>query len=146
MDSIYWLVALVILLLIEIFTLGLASIWFAGGALISFVISLFTDNVTLEIAVFIAVSFVLLYFTRPVAVKYFNSKRIKTNYESLEGSTGKVLETIDNFNGTGVVQVNGLEWTARAYEDSAVIKEGMKVRIRQISGVKLIVEEEREGV
>lgn len=146
MDSIYWLAALVILLLIEIFTLGLASIWFAGGALISFIISLFTDNLTVEILVFIVVSFVLLYFTRPVAVKYFNSKRIKTNYESLEGSTGKVLETIDNFNGTGVVQVNGLEWTARAYEDSAVIKEGKKVRIRQVSGVKLIVEEEREGV
>ncbi|SHO54081.1 NfeD family protein [Anaerocolumna xylanovorans] len=146
MDSIYWLVALIILLLIEIFTLGLASIWFAGGAVISFIISLFSDNIILEILAFIVVSFVLLYFTRPIAVKYFNGKRVKTNYESLEGSTGKVLETIDNFNGTGVVQVNGLEWTARAYEDSAVIKEGKKVLIKKVSGVKLIVEEESEGV
>ncbi|MGN6710334.1 NfeD family protein [Anaerocolumna jejuensis] len=146
MDSIYWLVALIILLLIEIFTLGLASIWFAGGALVAFFISLFSDNIVLEIVVFIIVSFVLLYFTRPVAVKYFNNKRVKTNYESLEGSTGKVLETIDNFNETGVVMLNGLEWTARAYEDSAVIKEGKKVLVKKVSGVKLIVEEEREGV
>lgn len=146
MYSIYWLVAIIVLLLIEIFTLGLASIWFAGGALVAFLISLFSDNLILEIAAFIIVSFVLLYFTRPIAVKYFNSKRVKTNYESLEGSTGKVLETIDNFNGTGVVMVNGLEWTARAYEDSTVIKEGKKVLIREVSGVKLIVEEESEGI
>lgn len=146
MDSIYWLAALVILLLIEIFTLGLASIWFAGGALVAFLVSLFSGNLILQIVVFIVVSFVLLYFTRPVAVKYFNNKRVKTNYESLEGSTGKVLETIDNFNGTGVVMINGLEWTARSYEDSVVIAKNKKVLIREVSGVKLIVEEEREGV
>lgn len=146
MDSIYWLAALVILLLIEIFTLGLASIWFAGGALVAFLVSLFSGNLILQIVVFIVVSFVLLYFTRPVAVKYFNNKRVKTNYESLEGSTGKVLETIDNFNGTGVVMVNGLEWTARSYEDSVIIAKNKKVLIREVSGVKLIVEEEREGV
>lgn len=146
MDSIYWLAAIIILLLIEIFTLGLASIWFAGGAFIAFILSLFTDNLMLQIVAFLIVSFILLYFTRPVAIKYFNGKRLKTNYESLEGSTGKVLETIDNFNGTGVVLVNGLEWTARAYEDSEIIKEGKKVIIRNVSGVKLIVEEESEGI
>lgn len=145
MDSIYWLAAIIVLLLIEIFTLGLASIWFAGGAFIAFILSLFTDNLMLQIVAFLIVSFILLYFTRPVAIKYFNGKRLKTNYESLEGSTGKVLETIDNFNGTGVVLVNGLEWTARAYEDSEIIKEGKKVIIRNVSGVKLIVEES-EGI
>lgn len=146
MDSIYWLAALVILLLIEIATLGLASIWFAGGALVSFLLSLFSDNLMLEILVFIIISFVLLYFTRPLAVKYFNSKRVKTNYETLAGSTGKVLEKIDNFNETGVVFINGLEWTARSYDDSVVIAKDKKVIIKEVSGVKLIVEEEREGI
>lgn len=145
MDSIYWLVALTILLIIEIITLGLTSIWFAGGALAAFLLSLFTDNLILEVGVFVAVSLVLLYFTRPIAMKYFNNKREKTNYEALEGSSGKVLEKIDNFNSTGVVLLNGLEWTARSSDDS-IIPAGKKVIVKEVSGVKLIVEEEREGV
>ncbi|MNO00201.1 hypothetical protein D3C81_2200310 [compost metagenome] len=78
-------------------------------------------------------------------MKYVNNKREKTNYESLEGSSVKVLEKIDNFNSTGVVLLNGLEWTARSVDDS-IIPAGKKVIVKEVSGVKLIVEEEREGV
>ena len=79
MDSIYWIIILVVLIFIEIITLGLTTIWFAGGALVAFIMSLFFDNLLAEIIAFLVVSLALLYFTRPFVMKYFNPKRTKTN-------------------------------------------------------------------
>jgi membrane protein implicated in regulation of membrane protease activity len=146
MNSSYWLIALAVFLVIEIITLGLTTIWFAGGALIAFLLSLIVDSLILEFVVFLVVSFVLLFFTRPIAQKYFNKQRIKTNYESLIGRDGKVIEKIDNFNNSGQVIVNGQEWTARALNDQDIIEPGKRVVIREVSGVKLIVEVEVEDV
>ncbi len=143
MVSTYWLIALALLLVIEILTLGLTTIWFAGGALVAFLVSLVTDSLILQVVVFLVVSFVLLFFTRPVASRYLNSKRVKTNYESLAGKEVKVLERIDNFNNTGLVQINGLEWMARAVDDDTIIEPGTKVIIKEVSGVKVIVEAEK---
>lgn len=146
MNSTYWLIALAVLLLIEIITLGLTTIWFAGGALVAFFVSLATNNLGLELIVFLAVSFLLLIYTRPIATRFFNTKKIKTNYESLIGREGKVIEKIDNFNNSGQVIVGGQEWTARAVDDQAIIKPEQRVVIRSISGVKLIVEVEKEEI
>lgn len=143
MVSTYWLIALALLLVIEILTLGLTTIWFAGGALVAFLVSLVTDSLILQVVVFLVVSFVLLFFTRPVASRYLNSKRVKTNYESLAGKEVKVLERIDNFNNTGLVQINGLEWMARAVDENTIIEPGAKVIIKEVSGVKVIVEAEK---
>lgn len=144
MNSTYWLIALAVFLVIEIITLGLTTIWFAGGALIAFLLSLIADNILLEIVVFFVVSLVLLIFTRPVAQRFFNKQRIKTNYESLIGRDGKVIEKIDNFNNTGQVLVAGQEWTARALDDKDIIESGVRVIIRKVTGVKLLVEVEVE--
>ncbi|WFR57985.1 NfeD family protein [Anaerocolumna sp. AGMB13025] len=144
MNSSYWLIALAVFLVIEIITLGLTTIWFAGGALIAFLLSLVADNLILELAVFLVVSFVLLIFTRPIAQRFFNLQRIKTNYESLIGKAGKVIEKIDNFNNSGQVIVNGQEWTARALNSQEIIEPGKRIIIREVSGVKLIVEAEVE--
>ena len=146
MKSTYWLIALAVLLVIEIITLGLTTIWFAGGALVAFLLSLVSDSFILELVVFLVVSLVLLFFTRPIAQKYFNKQRVKTNYESLIGRDGKVIERIDNFNNTGQVMVGGLEWTARALDSQEIIETGERVIIREVSGVKLIVEVEEEEI
>lgn len=140
MTSIAWLVILAVLLVIETATLGLTTIWFATGALVAFLMSLAQVNIYLEIVVFLVVSILMLIFTRPIAVKYFNSKRIKTNYESVIGSVAKVTQTINNFNATGVVVVAGVEWTARAANDNYIINSGSRVIVKEVSGVKLIVE------
>lgn len=146
LNPIIWLIALAILLLIEILTLGLTTIWFAGGALVAFLLSLFIDSPILEIVVFLIVSFLLLIFTRPVASKYFNKQRVKTNYETLIGKEAIVTEDIDNFHMTGTVIINGQEWTARSIKDEEIIKIGQKVKIKQVTGVKLIVESERKEI
>lgn len=141
MDAIYWLILFIVLLVIEIITLGLTTIWFAGGALTAFVLSMLEVSPVLQWAVFCAASLILLFATRPWAVRYFNNqKKEKTNVDSLIGKTAVVTSAIRNLEGKGEVFVNGLTWTARTEEDSLVIKENTHVMVTAVQGVKLIVE------
>ncbi|CRZ33254.1 membrane protein implicated in regulation of membrane protease activity [Herbinix hemicellulosilytica] len=144
MNSMLWLILLAILLIVEMATLGLTTIWFAGGALVAFIVSLFYDNILLEISLFLVISLLLLIFTRPFVKKYFNSTRIKTNYEALIGKEAIVTATIDNDFNTGLAVVNGQEWSARSV-DGSKIEKGSKVIIENISGVKLMVSIKKEG-
>ena len=138
MEAMYWLIGVVALLAIELLTMGLTTIWFAGGALAAFVATLLGCGRGVQIVVFLIVSFVLLFFTRPVAAKYFNAQREKTNADSLVGKEAKVIADINNFDQKGIVLVDGMEWSART-EDDSVIEKGNKVEILEIKGVKLIV-------
>lgn len=139
-----WLAILIVLLIIEILTLGLTTIWFAGGALLAFIAAEFGAPLPVQIVLFFIVSLVLLIFTRPVALKYFNAKRTKTNSESLIGKQAVVTQSIDNSLGVGEATVNGLVWTARTEAFSGSIEEGKTVTIIAIDGVKLIVREDNE--
>ncbi len=138
MEGYYWLIIMAILILFEIITLGLSTIWFAFGALAAFVASLFGANLVIQLIVFFAVSLITLFFTRPIALKYFNKDRIKTNAESLIGLKAVVTEQIDNLGASGYVSVGGQEWMARSVGD-VLIDEGRTVIIDGISGAKLIV-------
>ena len=141
--TIFWLVALVLFILIEIATMGLTTIWFAGGALLAVIASALGLPLVVQIVLFFAVSFVLLYFTRPMAVKYFNKDRVKTNAESLVGRQAIVISEIDNLQGIGQVTVGGMEWSARTAEAGVRLDVGSVVNIIAINGVKLIVEEKK---
>ena len=90
MEAMYWLIGVVALLAIELLTMGLTTIWFAGGALAAFAVTLLGAGRMLQIVVFLVVSFVLLFFTRPFATRFFNSQREKTNAEGLIGKEAKV--------------------------------------------------------
>ena len=143
--EIIWLALTAVLLIIEIVTLGLTTIWFAAGALFAFFAALLGMNQGIQIGVFVVVSVVLLFFTRPLAVKYLNTKTIKTNTEALVGKTARVIVDINNLKSQGQVVINGLEWTARSSEDTVVFKIGDAVTIVGIEGVKLIVEGQKKG-
>ena len=138
MESYYWLIIMAVLILFEIITLGLSTIWFAFGALAAFVASLLGANIGIQLIVFFAVSLITLFFTRPVALRYFNKDRIKTNAESLVGQKAVVTEQIDNLGASGYVSLNGQEWMARSSDDG-IIDKGKTVVIDRISGAKLIV-------
>ena len=139
MESIWWLGFMVVLLLIEIATMGLTTIWFAGGAFAAFIVSLTGGQLWLQVVVFLGVSILLLIFTRPLAVHYINKNAVRTNADSLIGQTGIVTEEISNLEGRGQVQIQGQIWTARSEKDGNQILEGEKVVVEKISGVKLIV-------
>ena len=140
MNALYWLIALAVLLVIEIATMGLTTVWFAGGCLVAFVATLLSAPLWLQVLLFLAVSLALLLFTRPVALRYLNQNREKTNYESVIGREGKVTEQIDNFNQMGTVILAGQEWSARSKKEGQIIEVGAAVVVREIQGVKLIVE------
>ena len=144
MSPITWLILMVILVAIEIATLGLTTIWFAGGALVAFLLSLLGVAWQVQMSVFVVVSFVLLIFTRPIAVKSLNRKTTKTNVESLVGRTAKVTGRIDNTQAMGSASLNGQEWTARSTRDEQIIEAGTLVQVTEVRGVKLIVEPLKE--
>lgn len=143
--TVVWLVILVALVIIELLTMGLTTVWFAGGALIATIASLLHMPLTVQIIVFLLSSALLLYFTRPVAVKYFNKDRVRTNAESLVGRQAIVISEIDNLQGIGQVNVGGMEWSARARTEGIILPVGAVVVIYAIDGVKLIVEEKKEN-
>lgn len=78
-------------------------------------------------------------FTRPVAVRYFNKDRVRTNVESMIGRQAIVTSEIDNLQGIGQVTVGGQEWSARTEADGMNLQPGTVVDIVAVSGVKLIV-------
>ena len=139
MEPMYWLLIFVVLLVIEILPMGLTTIWFAGGALAAFLVGIAGLGMVAQVVVFIIVSLVLLFLTRPIAVRFFNKDREKTNVESLIGQQAVVTEDIDTLQAKGVVVVNGLEWSAKTSEPNGFIPKDTVVVIEEIQGVKLIV-------
>jgi membrane protein implicated in regulation of membrane protease activity len=135
-----WLLLAAIFVVIEIISLGLTTIWFAGGAFIAALAALAGGNLVIQIILFAVVSIVLLVVTRPVAKKYLDSKTEKTNAEALIGQKAMVLDEVNNLMQTGRAKINGMEWTARSKEDAVIIPAGEQAEIVEIQGVKLILE------
>ena len=146
-EMIFWTVLLILMIVVEALTMGLTTIWFAAGALAAVIAAACNAPLFVQIALFLIVSVATLVFTRPLAVRYFNGERTKTNVGSLVGQKGIVTGKIDNLKGSGQVTLNGMEWTARAAQKDRIIPEGSVVVVRSIEGVKLIVdaEEQAEG-
>ena len=142
--TMFWLIVLVVLVVIELLTMGLTTVWFAGGALVATIAAVFQTPLAVQVILFLAVSAVLLIFTRPLAVKYFNKDRVRTNAESLVGRQAIVISEIDNLQGIGQVNVGGMEGSARTRIDGIRLPVGTVTTILGINGVKLIVEERKE--
>lgn len=139
-----WLGLLILFLVIEIATVGLTTIWMAGGALGALILDLAGLNLWWQIGAFLVVSFTMLVFTRPFVVKYINSHHEKTNYEGIIGKVVRITEKVDNLQQTGTAVVNGLEWTTRAERDDVILYPGDLAKVVNISGVKLIVKKYEE--
>ena len=139
MDFQFWLMAFIILVVMEFLTMGLTTIWFAIGALTAFFASLFGASFWIQIILFLVVSLIVLVVYRPLAVKYVNSRRTKTNVDDLVGKEAKVTEKIDNLNQTGRVVLNGMDWSARTTIGGTIDVDTI-VKVIEVKGVKLIVE------
>lgn len=139
-----WLILLIVFIAVEVATLGLTTIWFAGGALVAGIAGMLNAPLWLQIVLFLAVSLLLLFFTRPIAVKYFNKDRIRTNVESLVGRQGIVISEIDNLQGIGQITVGGQEWSARSIAEGVTIPVGAVVEVVAVSGVKLMVKPDEQ--
>lgn len=134
-----WIAIALVMGIIEASTAQLVSVWFVIGGLAAAVSCIFTDNVFIQIAVFLIVSFASLLATRPFVKKITKFGRVKTNLDSTVGKTAVVTSDIDNRISEGAVTVGGKVWTARSV-DGKVIPKNSNVKVISIEGVKLIVE------
>ena len=135
-----WLILLVIFGVVEGATAGLASIWFALGALAALITAMLDGPLWLQILLFLVVSFVTLLIIRPLARKYLTPRNEATNADRVIGAEGVVTLPIDNLKGEGQVNIAGQIWSARSSQPDGVIPAGQEVKVLQIQGVKVIVE------
>ncbi|MBQ7614506.1 MAG: NfeD family protein [Butyrivibrio sp.] len=142
--SVIWLGVTVLLSVIEIFTMGLVTIWFAAGAAVAFLLSLFDVPLAVQVGAFIVVSIVVLVLIRPIATSHFNNRLKKTNIDAYIGRKLIAKTDIDNLHGTGKVDMDGSTWLAVSSIDNIVIPAGEEVKVVAVQGAKLIVE--REGM
>lgn len=141
MMAIVWIALIIIFAAVEIITVGLTSIWFAGGALAALLCYALGLSELWQFIIFVTVSLVLLLFTRPWALKYLKPYLIKTNYEQVIDENVCLTENIDNIKGTGTAVYKGQEWTARAYDNNKTFEAGSIVKVKEIRGVTLYVVE-----
>lgn len=137
MSSTFWLIIFIVLVVIELLTVGLVSVWFAAGAVAAFITSYFTNNLFIQLPIFIVISIVSLLCTRPIIKKYFTNNIVKTNVNKLIGETAIVLEDLSKTN-MGKVKVDGQIWSA-INSEKGKIKKDEEVEVLSIEGVKLIV-------
>ena len=133
----FWIIAAVIFILVEVFTLGLATIWFAGGAVAAAISTMFVSSLIAQIVIFLLVSIVLLYLTKPLRKKLKVGKE-KTNVDAVVDKTGFVIEAISPA-AFGQVKIDGVVWTAMSSVPDAVIDAGTEITVTGVEGVKLIV-------
>ena len=139
--GIFWLIVAAVALVVEIISLGLSSIWFTGGGIVAAIIAYAGGPLWLQVVAFVGVSTILLLLIRPFAKKYLAIGNEKTNIDSMIGKIEKILVTVDNNAGTGMLKIGDVEWRAVS-DDGSVIPDGTLVKISRIEGTKLYVKRE----
>jgi membrane protein implicated in regulation of membrane protease activity len=132
-----WVALTVIFAIIEAFTLGLTTIWFALAAFIMVFLSFLPIPLVFQLMIFLALSAVFLFYTRPITIKKFKTGKVKTNVDSLAGKSALVIKKIGEFD-RGEIKLEGKIWSACSH-DGSVINEGTKCEVVRIEGVKAIV-------
>lgn len=135
-----WLIIFIFLIFVEIATVNLVSIWFAIGAIASCILSIYVDNLIIQLGCFVITSTICLILTKSIISKIKNHKITPTNLDRVIGDIGIVTKNIDEFN-NGEVKVDGKTWTATSKE---TLKVGTKAKIVSINGVKLNVKSIKE--
>ena len=137
----FWFALAVVLVVVELSTTQLVSIWLAASAAVTAVLTAIFPalGVQWQILIFVFLSAVLLVSTRKLVKKFMKrTKDQETNLELYIDKVVAVTEEIDNIKDTGAVKMNGIIWSARS-TDGSVIPEGDYAVIKKIQGNKVIV-------
>ena len=136
--SVIWIGAIIVFAVLEVVTYQLVSVWFAVGAVGGLITYLLGYEFNAQMAVFLLLTVIMLCLLRPLSMKHFKPKGLKTNVDGLIGKQILITEEVDNINGLGKGSVNGMTWTVRSI-DGSKIAENTKATVEKIEGVKLIV-------
>ena len=137
---IFWLVLIIFLVIIEILSINLTTIWFVASALVSLILSFLGISFIIQFGIFVVLGIILLITTRPILLKFFKVENVKTNLDMVIGMTGIVTEDILPLE-TGEVKVDGKRWSA--YSDVEIKKDSL-ITVKEINGVKLKVEKKED--
>ena len=132
---ILWLIVVILLTFLEAITINLVSVWFIASGLVSLFLSFVVDKFIIQFAVFVVLGLILMVLTRPILVKKFKRKDIKTNLDRVIGMEGIVTEEITKLT-VGEVKVDGKKWSAISDKK---IEVGTTIIVESIDGVKLVV-------
>lgn len=135
---IIWMTVCFLSCVIEAATLQLVSIWFVFGAIVALISGLFGSNFITQCFVFVIISIILISISVPTLKARLKNKHIPLNADRLISKCGVVTETINNNEGVGLVNINGEIWSAKS-ENNKTIKKGTKILVKEIQGVKLVV-------
>jgi membrane protein implicated in regulation of membrane protease activity len=140
MDWVYWMIAAGALAAGEIVTMGFFLGPIAVAAVLAAVVALLGGGVALQLAVFSVAAIASVGVLRPIARSHLRTPaQLRTGTAALVGTRALVLERVD-VNG-GSVKIGGEVWTARAYDDDAVMEPGMRVDVMKIDGATALVAE-----
>ncbi len=136
---ILWLIAVAIFCAVEAATVGIVSLWFAGGALAAMAAALFGGALWLQLTVFLVVSAALLLAFRPFVRKVIAPGITQTNANAMMGREALLTEDVDNLKETGSLRLDGKEWSVRS-ETGDILLKGTRVAVVRLEGVRLYVE------
>jgi len=138
---ILWLIIAGFFFILEMVTSGFLVCWLGVGALLSMILSFFVDSVIAQVTVFAISSIVMIVLTKPLVKKFIEKETVPMNKDGLIGKEGIVIETIDTVKAQGQVKLMGEVWSAKSFDEGKVIEKDTKVIVKEITGVKLVVEE-----
>ena len=138
----FWLIAAGVFFICEMLTVGFLIFWLGVGSILAMIVSLFTDNLIIQTAVFVTSSVLLIFLTKPFVEKFVTKKdkKVNTNVYSMIGKVGIVTEEINPLLGTGQVKVGSEIWSASSHDESIINKDS-EIEVLEINGVKAIVKE-----
>ena len=138
--SLFWVIMILLLAVIEVITINLVTIWFVASALIALIVSFFVDNFTVQFSIFVILGIIFLITTKKTLDRLVKVKQSKTNLDRIVGMDGVVVEDISK-NKIGAVKVDGKVWSATSNKK---ISAGSIVKVLEINSTKLKVEKIEE--
>lgn len=136
---VWWLIAAVVLGVVEVLTLDLVLLMFSVGALAAILASLLGADITGQVLTFILTSVVMLVFLRPYLLRNLRRRMpvAETNAAAHVGRDALTLSEVTDRG--GLVKLSGEEWSARTAEPGVVIPPDVRVRVVMIDGATAVV-------
>lgn len=137
---IYWVIAALLLFIVEMFTAGLAVICLSIGCLGGAIAAATEASIEWQLSIFAIVSFIALIAVRPLLKRLFykGGEKVATNASAMVGKHGVVCTDINGDDEQGRVIIEGVDWRAIAENDEQLLK-GTRVEVVAINSVVLTV-------
>ncbi|HET7386421.1 MAG TPA: NfeD family protein [Nocardioidaceae bacterium] len=135
-----WLALAVLLGAAELLSLDLILLMFAAGCVLGVISAVIGLPIAAQVLVAAAGSVAMLALVRPNVVRRLHGgPELVLGHNSLVGKTAVVVSEVSDQGGQ--IRIGGELWTARPYDETAVIRTGARVDVLQIKGATALVYE-----